>query len=287
MEAMELASEGACVVVVDVLSFTTAVTVAVEHGSAVFPYPWRDESARGFAAQHDAELAVGRRMVDTDNPWSLSPAALLAAPKVARLVLPSPNGSSIAASVRQGTVVAGCLRNATAVGKWIGGNGYGQPGRPVVVIAAGEKWGDGSLRPCLEDLLGAGAVLAALPVDDAHWSPEARAARAAFAGSTDVVRAVRDCGSGVELSRQGFASDVDVAVELAASTVVPVLTDGAFRAERPLRPRRRAGQRCGAGRGALRSWRRAPRRDHGVVLDDGPPSGRYGSDSGTAVWCST
>lgn len=78
----------------------------------------------------------------------------------ARLVLPSPNGSAIA-SATAGTVVAACLRNATAVARWLGFR-LADSGTAVTVIAAGERWPDGSLRPALEDLLGAGALLSAL-----------------------------------------------------------------------------------------------------------------------------
>ena len=43
--ARHLADGAACLVVVDVLSFTTAVTVAVARGTIVFPYRWDDDSA--------------------------------------------------------------------------------------------------------------------------------------------------------------------------------------------------------------------------------------------------
>jgi 2-phosphosulfolactate phosphatase len=243
--AARVAPGGACLVVVDVLSFTTAVSVAVDAGTRVYPYPWRDETATAFAARMDAALAVGRRSVTEAAPWSLSPAALRRAPFTPRLVLPSPNGSAISATatttatatatattaVRSRVVVAGCLRNASAVGRWLAGHGFGTPDRPLTVIAAGEGWPDGSLRPALEDLLGAGAIIAALHAErPCPLSPEAAAACATFQATPDPAAAVADCASGRELTTGGFADDVAIAVEIDASGAVPVLSDGAFTA---------------------------------------------------------
>ncbi|MGW7075465.1 2-phosphosulfolactate phosphatase [Streptomyces sp. NPDC054866] len=217
----------ACLVVVDVLSFTTAVSVAVDAGTKVFPYAWRDESAVVFARERDAALAVGRRGVTAGSPWSLSPAALRRAPFTPCLVLPSPNGSAIAAAAgTSGAVVAGCLRNAAAVGSWLARRGYGTRDLPVAVVAAGERWADGSLRPALEDLLGAGAIVSA--IHGAELSPEASVTAAAYTSCGDVASAVADCASGRELRAYGFAEDVAVAVESGASQGVPVLMDGAF-----------------------------------------------------------
>ncbi|WP_280186398.1 2-phosphosulfolactate phosphatase [Nocardia gipuzkoensis] len=182
--AMALGPGSACVVVVDVLSFTTSVSVAVEAGTRVLPYPWRDGGAAEFAARRGAALAVGRRAVSERQPWSLSPAALRAAPVAVRLVLPSPNGSAIAAAVSGVPVVAACLRNAGAVARWIVAQGWGTAQRPVAVIAAGEHWpGRDVLRPAVEDWLGAGAVAAALAREGAGpLSPEAGAAGGGPAG---------------------------------------------------------------------------------------------------------
>jgi len=47
-------------VVVDVLSFTTTLSVAADAGIAILPYRWADDGAAGFARDHDAVLAVGR-----------------------------------------------------------------------------------------------------------------------------------------------------------------------------------------------------------------------------------
>ncbi|MEU3305422.1 2-phosphosulfolactate phosphatase [Streptomyces sp. NPDC006678] len=99
------------------------------------------------------------------------------------------------------------------------------------MIAAGERWPDGSLRPALEDAYGAGAIIAELQKRGAGpLSPEAAAARSSFTGTPEVADTVADCSSGRELIQQGFADDVAIAIELDATMVVPILTDGAFTA---------------------------------------------------------
>ncbi|MEV6390925.1 2-phosphosulfolactate phosphatase [Nocardia xishanensis] len=230
--AVALAPTSACVVVVDVLSFTTSVSVAVDAGTLVYPFPWRDDRAAAFAEERNAVRAVGRRAVTTDRPWSLSPAALRRAPVAPRLVLPSPNGSAISAAVTGIPVLAGSLRNATAVARWIRRQGWGTTDRPVAVIAAGERWpGRDALRPSIEDLLGAGAIIAALAAAGAGpLSPESTIARTAFETTGDLAATLAECSSGRELRTGGFADDVAVAGELDASTAVPLRIDGAFAA---------------------------------------------------------
>lgn len=225
--AARVGADGA-VVVVDVLSFTTSVSLMVERGTAVYPAAWRDSRAAELARKHQAALAVGRHEISDESPWSLSPAALRRTTAPQRLVLPSPNGSAIAAASR-GLVLAACLRNATAVAGWLSQQGYGEQ-KPLSIIPAGERWPDGSLRPALEDLLGAGAVLLALDVAPDLLSPEAAAARALFASldGPSLVKAVRDCGSGQELIAGGYADDVEVALEVDAADIVPVLQGGCF-----------------------------------------------------------
>jgi len=104
-------------VIVDVLSFTTAVQVAVARGARVYPYRYRDDSAAIFAQSINATLAVDRQRVSAETPYSLSPASLTAIPAETSLVLPSPNGSAISALAAQlgRPMLAGCLRNAAAV----------------------------------------------------------------------------------------------------------------------------------------------------------------------------
>jgi 2-phosphosulfolactate phosphatase len=219
----------AALVIVDVLSFSTAVSVAAGRGTAVFPHTLPAPGAGALAAERDAALAVPRDEVSEHHPWSLSPAHLLAAPAPGRLVLPSPNGSSIAASAAGcGCVLAGCPRNATAVARWLLRAGFGTAERPVTVIAAGERWPDGELRPALEDLLGASAIIAAL-APQAVRSPAAVAAGAVWpAHGRRLSEFLRESLSGRELAGHGYAADVRLAGEHDADDVVPVLTDGAF-----------------------------------------------------------
>jgi 2-phosphosulfolactate phosphatase len=224
--AAAAALTGGICVVVDVLRFTTAVEAAVTRGAAVYPYRWRDTgAAKEFAESVGAVLAARD---DRDGP-TLSPSSMSALSPGTSLVLPSPNGStcSVLASEAGAQVAAGCLRNAAAVGAWAAAAASAAT-QPVTVIACGERWPDGSLRPSLEDLLGAGAILSHL---GGRPSPEARAAIAAFRDAEDEIpEIVRECASGLELVVKGREADVEYAARLDVSTVVPVLTGGAFSA---------------------------------------------------------
>jgi 2-phosphosulfolactate phosphatase len=234
-----LAPDAACLVVVDVLSFTTSVSICVGRGMTVIPHRWDDAGAAAYASHHHAELAVRRREVSVDHPWSLSPAVLTTAPLTPRLVLPSPNGSTIAAAAAGAgaVVIAACLRNAAAVGGWLVAHGYGMPGHPVLVVASGEQWPDGSLRPALEDALGAGAVLGHLRAAGRTLSAEATATAAMFESTDDLEATLRSCASARQLVDAGYGDDVDAAAPLDRDRAVPVLHDGAFCA-RPDRPGR-------------------------------------------------
>lgn len=224
--ARAIAAGANLAVVVDVLSFTTCVSVAVERGAAVLPYPWKDGSAAGFAREQGALLA-GRRGSDG---LSLSPASLWRAPELGRVVLPSPNGSTISHALAGlvPRVAAVSLRNARAAAEWAASEL--PPGAVIAVIAAGEHWPGGSLRPAVEDQMGAGAFLAALPAAQlSGFSPEARSARDSFAAARpQLADLLAGCSSGRELISGGYPEDVAIAAELDAGAAVAVLADGAF-----------------------------------------------------------
>jgi 2-phosphosulfolactate phosphatase len=200
------------IIVVDVLSFSTCVDIAVSRGVVVLPHPWKDESASAFAFAHGAELAGPRER----GRYSLSPGSFLDAPSGLRCVLPSPNGAELTlrAAARGGIVLSGCLRNARAVA-----SAAQRLGRTVNVCPAGERWPDGSLRPALEDWLGAGAILSQLP---RARSPEASAAVAAFDRMRGNLRdTVAGVSSGRELLERGFQEDVELAADVDVSGSVP------------------------------------------------------------------
>jgi 2-phosphosulfolactate phosphatase len=226
-----LAPSAATIVIVDVLSFSTAVDIAVSRGASVYPARWKDERSAQMATSLGAKLAVPRQRVSPEQPYSLSPPTLRSLPPGSRLVLPSPNGATLStiAAESGATVIAGCLRNATTVGRFC----RNQAGE-VAVIAAGERWGrsEGSLRPAVEDLIGAGAILDALGSESV--SPEAQAAIAAFRSCRESVReTLLDASSGRELIEAGYPLDVEVAAEIDTSTAVPCLHGGCFINDNP------------------------------------------------------
>jgi len=224
--AIDALADAEIAVVVDVLSFTTTLSVAADAGAVVLPHPWR-EGAEDFAREHDAVAAVGRSRAGQDR-ISLSPASMHAHARAGmRIVLPSPNGATLAHRLADMGIrcVGASLRNATAVADWIAGQ---HPNR-VAIVPAGERWPDGGLRPAVEDLWGAGAVVAGLAARGiGPLSVEAEFARTAFAGLTDPAASLRDCASGRELIEAGYADDVAIAAELDTSRAVPVLDGPAF-----------------------------------------------------------
>ncbi len=241
----QLGPSAAGIVIVDVLRFATAVSVAIGRGATVLPYGWADDRAATYAAQHNALLAGADPREPEGARWSLSPTDLARLQPGTRLVLPSPNGSALAYRAREraphALVLAGCLRNASAVARQAAAV---LRAGPVAVIAAGEQWVGQpatlaecreafALRPAVEDLLGGGAVLRALRVLTGvapdRASPEARAAMAAFDDARDDLRAwLLACASGRELDARGRRDDVVAAAALDVDAVAPVLMGAAF-----------------------------------------------------------
>jgi 2-phosphosulfolactate phosphatase len=213
------ATAGHTVVIVDVLVFSTSTVAAVSQGVAVLPVG-SIAAAREAAARWSAVELLGRAHPSPEG-WSHSSVSLRNLPNGLRLVYYSANGSTCCAAAEgAAALLVGGLVNAAAVAG-AAARLQAETGRPITVVACGERWEDGGLRPSLEDELGAGAIISAL------WgskSAEAAAAEALFLAQRGRLEAlVWDCASGRELRARGYEADVSFSSQLDVYQAVPVL----------------------------------------------------------------
>jgi len=209
-------------IIVDVLSFSSCVDIAVSNGAVVYPYKFiHDNTALEYAKKLGAELAVSRKENQDGKKYSLELVSLMNIPKGTKLVLPSPNGSAISFAVKDKPIICGCLRNAKSVAGFANKNF-----KRISIIPAGEKWEDGSMRFAFEDILGAGANISYLK---GTFSPESRAMLAVFESfRNDINYTLKNCVSGKELIERGFEKDIEIASEFNVSKSVPLMVDGGY-----------------------------------------------------------
>ncbi|MDQ1082894.1 MULTISPECIES: 2-phosphosulfolactate phosphatase [Microbacterium] len=132
-------------------------------------------------------------------------------------------------------VVAGGLRNAAAVAAHVMEVQRARGERTSISVIAAGAPGDGDaagLRFAVDDLLGAGAVVAALgDLGIDHASPDAAVAGEGFRALGGAVRHLLTAsGNGRALAAEGERDAVLAAAARDAVTVVPVLKGGAFSA---------------------------------------------------------
>lgn len=188
------------------------------HGGSVFPVVAIPE-AREAAAKWGATELLGRSRPSPEG-WSHSPVSLTKLTAGLRFVYFSANGSRCCKEAQGATaLLLGSLVNASAAGR-AAARLQGQTGPPISVVACGERWEGETLRPSLEEELGAGAILAALP---GTKSPEARAAVTLFQAVGDRLDdLVFDSASGRELRVRGFGGDMAFAQRLDVYDTVPL-----------------------------------------------------------------
>jgi 2-phosphosulfolactate phosphatase len=225
--AREAAARGDIVVIVDVLRFSSAVATAAQVGATVYPCDMYGD-VEALARRHGAIAAGRSRDARQSGGFSLSPATFVDAAAGTKVVLASLNGAMC--SLRAGEAphaFAGSLLNASAVAAEVS-RLLDETALDVTIVACGERWRDenedGALRFAVEDYVGAGAVLAALP----HGrSPEASVCAAAFERSRDdLTRLLSECASGRELRAMGLGEDVMDCARVDVYDAVPVLRAG-------------------------------------------------------------
>ena len=220
---------GDVVVIVDVLAFSTSVILTVSRGGTALSCSAAELDEMGgreqAAAALDAEIVAKDRAATTAR-FSLSPATLSTIQPGDRLVFTSLNGAACtAAAAKAPVVLIGALTNATAVAKVLAAILDGGVARRCTIVPCGERWTSvsdepDSLRPSIEDLLGAGAIVSAL--SGRPQSPEAQLAASAYAAAAPrIADVLRRSVSGRELIERGFPEDVDLAAAVDSSTAVP------------------------------------------------------------------
>lgn len=226
------AARGDIIIVVDVLRFSSAVTIATAYGATLYPHPL-NEDARDYAARLGLPLIHGG-LASAEEARSLAPSSFGPDDAGRSYVVSSANGAACADYTDGASaVIAGALLNATATAEQAMALHAGS-NAVITVIACGERWAaDESvvdqLRPCLEDYLGAGAILSAMR---GHSSPEAQVCAAAFQASrSNLEQILWECGSGRELRERGQGEDVAYCARVDATSAVPILRDGGFVAE--------------------------------------------------------
>lgn len=196
----ELGRECGVLIVVDVLSFSTTVDLVTSRGGRVRPLrPRGDRQPR---------------------PGSVGPDPGL-------LDLPSPNGATLCvqAAGTGATVLAGCLRNATAVAA--AAHRLAGP-RPIGVIPAGERWGVNMMTSTPGVRCGPAWKISSARARSSPRCPAGRPRprRSWPPSPTAAPTSARRWGSssGRELIGSGHERDVELAAAVDVSTA-PVLVD--------------------------------------------------------------
>lgn len=232
--AKQGAERGDILIIVDVLSFSSAVTTAVHFGLIVYPFNKGQESkvfANSIGALIGTDNLSSRKEAKEKGELSLSPLSFKKQHKNTKIVLASTNGGTCVKYAKEAkTILIGCLLNATAVA-FVANKIAQEKNANITVIACGERWSsndDGikELRPSIEDYLGVGAILSKL---EGSKSPEAEVCINAFESSkNNLDRLVLDSSSGRELVSCDLEEDVAYSSQLDYLKDVPLLNETFF-----------------------------------------------------------
>jgi 2-phosphosulfolactate phosphatase len=229
--AQAAAERGDILVVVDTLRFSTAAATAVHYGAQIYPCSTDEAQFTALAERVGGEIAnySARSGSHASAParFTLSPRSYLEIEPGTRVVLQSLNGATCCQYGAQASALfVGALVNAQAVASAVSRLLAADNQLTVTILACGERWRtpdeEGVLRFALEDYLGAGAMLAALPFAQ---TSEAQACGAAFQAMRDHLEAALwECESGQELRDKGLGEDVRYAAQLNILDTAPALS---------------------------------------------------------------
>ncbi|MEH7303127.1 2-phosphosulfolactate phosphatase [Neobacillus drentensis] len=228
--AREAADRGDIIIIVDVLSFSSTVITALRYGAIIYPYP-RTLDGKKFAEKIGGEFILGRAEAAQIGAPTLSPVSFCQDHNNKKYVLTSLNGAYCTwISSQVPALLIGSLLNAESVA--VAANQIQKHTKAnITVIPCGEQW-EGSreyedtLRPAIEDYLGAGAILSYL---EGKKSPEAEFCMTSFLHSKEKLNNfIWDCGSGRELRGRGYETDVKHCSRLNIYPTVPLLNKDHF-----------------------------------------------------------
>ncbi len=223
--AREAAERGDIIIIVDVLSFSTTVISALNNGAIIYPYP-PNLDGKEYADKLGAEYILGRAEAAKIGKPTLSPVSFNKEHTKRKYVLSSLNGAFctwVASKVP--ALLIGSLLNASSVAL-VANQLRLQTQANITVVPCGEQWSnvrefEDTLRPSIEDYLGAGAILSYL---EGEKSPEAEVCIGAFHNTKQKIDAlIWEGGSGRELRERGFEADVKHSSQLNVYQTVPIL----------------------------------------------------------------
>jgi len=222
----EASLRGDIIVIVDVLSFSSAITNAVHQRAIIYPFP-RTGDINEFGKSVNAEVCILERSRARELGLpSLSATSFNESHKGKKYVISSINGATcVKEASGNNYIFIGCLLNASAVAIVV--NQIQQDKNlNITVIASGERWSGNKdeprdLRPSIEDYLGAGAILELL---NGTKSPEAKVCIGAYQNSkSELDELILDSSSGRELLNMGFSDDVKFCSQVDVFKEVPIL----------------------------------------------------------------
>ncbi|MEH7495624.1 2-phosphosulfolactate phosphatase [Neobacillus niacini] len=228
--AREAAERGDIIIIVDILSFSSTVVSALYFNAVIYPYPPYVDG-KEYAKKVNAEYILGRAEAAKAGNPTLSPVTFTEEHSNKKYVLSSLNGAFCTwIGSKAKALFVGSLLNAAAVASAANRLRLKTKAN-ITVILCGEQWSSGreeedTLRPAMEDYIGAGAILSYL---EGEKSPEAEVCMGAFLQAKPKLDAlIWDSGSGRELRERGFAADVEHCSRLNVYQSVPILKEDHF-----------------------------------------------------------